>query len=118
MAKKKKTPKRFPMDAEASRARKRVLGRKYATIRELAEALIQLRHHTYEDRSVGYAYADIHAMILRKLPRVTINGPHHGKPTKMPIKELHEIACDLNRNGVKLPLRPRRKKPVNKSKKD
>jgi hypothetical protein len=39
---------------------------------------------------------------------VTRNGPHRGRVTKMPFKELQEFACELNRRGVRLPFRPRR----------
>ena len=67
----------------------------------------------YSDQGRFYD-GDIHDAILRKFPKVTNNGPHRGKPTKMPIKELHEIACELNRNGVKLPFRPRRKTSTKK----
>ena len=52
---------------------------------------------------------EIHALILRKFPIVKTSGPHKGKPTKMSFKELQAITGELNRNGVKLPFRPRRK---------
>lgn len=95
---------------ECRRVQRRVVGRQYTTIREYAIALIQLVHHRDADgRDIGFDYGMIHAAILRKFPTVKSDGPHKGKPTKMPFKELHEIACELNRNGVKLPFRPRRK---------
>jgi hypothetical protein len=98
------------MAPEHRLARRRALARKYSTIREFATVLIQLvRHRDVDGRDIGFDYGDIHDAILRKFPKVTNNGPHRGKPTKMPIKELHEIACELNRNAVKLPFRPRRK---------
>jgi hypothetical protein len=101
---------KIPMASEYRLARRRALMRQYNTIREFATVLIQLVRHQDEDgRDIGFDYGDIHDAILRKFPKVTNNGPHRGKPTKMPIKELHEIACELNRNGVKLPFRPRRK---------
>ena len=103
-------PIKVPMTPEARLARRRVLARKFETIREFATELIKLVHHKDEDgRSIGFDYTDIHDAILRKFPTVSSKGPHRGHPTKMPIKELHEIACELNRNGVKLPFRPRRK---------
>jgi hypothetical protein len=95
-----------PMTPEYRQARRYALRRKYNTIREFATALIQLVHHKDADgHDIGFDYD----AILRKFPKVTNNGPHRGKPTKMPIKELQEIACELNRQGVKLPFRPRRK---------
>lgn len=101
---------KVPMTPEARLARRRVLKRKFKTIREFAAELIKLEHHRDDDgRRIGFDYTDIHETILRKFPIVSIKGPHEGRPTKMPIKELHEIACELNRNGVKLPFRPRRK---------
>ena len=38
-----------------------------------------------------------------------ISGRHTGRPSRITMKELHELAHELNINGVKLPLRPRRK---------
>ena len=100
----------LPVTPEFDRARRRVLKRTYKTIRELATELIKLvRHRDADGRDIGYDYGYIHEAVLRKFPTVKNNGPHKGRPTKMPIKELHEIACELNRNGVKLPFRPRRK---------
>lgn len=110
-------PVKVPMAPEHRLARRRALARKYNTIREFATVLIQLVRHRDEDRrDIGFDYGDIHDAILRKFPTVKSNGPHRGRPTKMPIKELHEIACELNRNGVKLPFRPRRR-TSNKAKK-
>jgi hypothetical protein len=88
---------------------------KYKTIQEYAQKLIQLVHFRDEDgRDIGYDYGLIHAAILRKFPIVKSTGPHKGKPTKMPYKELWEISCELNRNGVKLPFRPRRRNSAKK----
>jgi hypothetical protein len=96
-------------------ARRRALAHRYSTIREFATVLIQLVRHRDEDgRDVGFDYGDIHDAILRKFPTVKSYGPHRGRPTKMPIKELQELACELNRNGVKLPFRPRRKTSAKK----
>ena len=101
---------RVPMSSQARLSRRRVVERKYSTIREFATELIKLvRHKDADGRAIGFDYAEIHDAILRKFPTVRINGPHRGHPTKMPIKELHEIACELNRQGVILPFRPRRR---------
>ena len=109
---------KIQMAPEHRLARRRALARKYTTIREFATVLIQLvRHRDVDGRDIGFDYGDIHDSILRKFPKVTNNGPHRGNPTKMPIKELHEIACELNRNGVKLPFRPRRKASKSSKKK-
>jgi len=100
----------LPVTPEFDRARRLVLRRTYATIREFATELIKLvRHRDADGRDIGFDYGYIHAAVLRKFPTVKNNGPHKGKVTKMPIKELHEIACELNLNGVQLPFRPRRK---------
>ena len=112
-----KPRRKVPMDANCRRARARALVHTYASIKEFATKLIQLVHHRDPDgRDIGFDYGDIHATILRKFPTVESKGPHSGRPTKMPIKELHEIACELNRNGVKLPFRPRRKTSKSKKK--
>jgi hypothetical protein len=84
--------------------------RRYDTIQEYAETLIQLVHYRDDDgRDIGYDYGYIRDAILRKFPTVKLRGPHLGKQTRMPYKELWEISCELNRKGVKLPFRPRRK---------
>lgn len=92
----------------------------YRTIREYAMALIQLVRYRDEDgRDIGFDYEYIREEVLQKFPRVTCNGPHKGRLTKMPYKELQEFAGDLNRQGVRLPFRPfrPRRKPPNRSKK-
>ena len=87
-----------------------VRNKSYVTIRAFAEALIQLvREYDQDGRGIGFDYETIRAEILRRFPIITRNGPHRGKRTKMPYKELQELSCDLNRRGVKLPFRPRRK---------
>jgi hypothetical protein len=102
---------------EYALARRRALSRKYDTIREFAIVLIQLKHHKDDDgRDIGFDYAYILEQILRKFPTVKSSGPHRGRPTKMTVKELHEIAWELNRNGVKLPFRPRRRTSSKKDK--
>ena len=90
--------------------RKRTLRRGYVTIHDFAIALICLVHHKDADgREIGYDYGWIHQHIMQKFPHVTSSGPHKGKPTKMPFKELQKVTGELNRKGVKLPFRPRRK---------
>lgn len=87
-----------------------VVHRRYDTIREYAEELIQLVHCVDSDgRLIGFDYGYVRKMVLRKFPTVPRNGPHKGRPTKMPFKELQEFACELNRQGIRLPFRPRRK---------
>lgn len=99
-----------PKDSVLRTRWKSALGKNYFTIREYAEALIQLVHrHDDDKRDIGFDYEYIRDAILRKFPVVPRNGPHKGKPTKMPYKELQEFACELNRQGVRLPFRPRRK---------
>lgn len=99
-----------PKDPTLRRIWRNVTQKNYATIREYAETLIRLVHERDSDgRDIGYDYKTIREYILRKFPRVTRNGPHKGRPTKMPYKELQEFACELNRQGIRLPFRPRRK---------
>lgn len=98
------------MTADQRRKWKSVLARKYDTIREYAEELIKLVHFTdADDREIGFDYAYIRGAVMTKFPKVTRNGPHCGQTTKMPYKELQEFACELNRQGIRLPFRPRRK---------
>jgi len=105
----KKTVK-IKMAPEYALARRSAFARNYATIRGYAIVLIQLVHYKDDDgRDIGFDYPYILDHILRKFPKVVSSGPHRGRPTKMTVKELHEIAWELNRNSVKLPFRPRRK---------
>lgn len=90
--------------------REALRGRVFYSIREYAEALIQLVAYRDPDgRPIGFDYGYIRSEVLKKYPIVPRNGPHKGKATKMPFKELQEFACELNRQGVRLPFRPRRK---------
>ena len=88
--------------------------KRYRNIREYAVELI-LRVDRIEilpdgrERLVGFDYERIRQFVLKKFPTVTYSGPHKGEPTKMTYKELHEIACVLNREHVRLPVRPRRR---------
>lgn len=105
-----------PMSPELRTRWKSVLSKKYFTIREYAEALIQLVHFRDSDgRDIGFDYLYIRNTVLSKFPTVPRNGPHKGRTTKMPYKELQEFACELNRRGVRLPFRPRRKAKMEKS---
>lgn len=82
----------------------------YRTIREYAtELILRVDRIDVHGRFIGFDYEHIRAAILAKFPVVTYPGPHRGKPTRMTYKELHEMACGLNRDGVRLPVRPRRK---------
>lgn len=84
--------------------------RSYSTIRQYAEALVQCVQFSDDDgRDIGYDYGYIRKAVLKKFPVVTCNGPHRGRPTKMSYKELQGFVYDLNRRGVRLPFRPRRK---------
>jgi hypothetical protein len=99
-----------PADSALHKQWLSVRARGYATIRKYAEALIVLvRERDADGRDIGFDYKAIRDDILRKFPTVTRNGPHKGRPTKMTYKELQEFACELNREGVRLPFRPRRK---------
>lgn len=80
------------------------------TIHEFARTLVRLVHYFDEDhREIGYDYEYIRDAILRRYPQVRVGGPHKGRATKMPYKELQKVTGELNREGVKLPFRPRRK---------
>jgi hypothetical protein len=108
---------KIKMAPEHALARRRAFARNYATIRGYAIELIKLVHYRDADkRDIGFDYPYILDHILRKFPKVVSSGPHQGQPTKMTVKELHEIAWELNRNGVKLPFRPRRKSISKKDK--
>lgn len=105
-----------PMTPEQRKKWKSALGRKYETIRAYAETLIQLVRFTDADgREIGFDYAYIRGAILKKFPTVKRNGRHKGRKTRMPYKELQEFACELNRRGIRLPFRPRRKAKMEKS---
>lgn len=82
----------------------------YKTIREFAiELILRVDKIDRGDRFIGFDYEAIRGFILEKFPVVKYPGPHRGKPTRMTYKELHEISCCLNQDGVRLPVRPRRK---------
>jgi hypothetical protein len=109
--------KQLPPDPTLRAARSRVLRAHYPTIHDFAIALVKLIHHRDVDgREIGYDYGFIHRAILRKFPIITSKGPHRGKPTRMPYKELQKVTGELNREGVKLPFRPRRKSKKSKKK--
>lgn len=86
---------------------------RYATIREYAIALIRYVDHQDDDgRDVGFDYGRIRNMVVKKFPTVTYGGPHKGRPTQMPYKELLEMVRVLNLKGIRLPVRPRRQRVV------
>jgi hypothetical protein len=88
--------------------------RKYATIRQYAMALLLVEAgHDDDGRRVGLDYITIYELIKKKFPIVTYSGPHKGQPMRMTYKQLRWIATEMNRDGVVLPVRPRRR---NKSK--
>ncbi len=103
-------PKDMPTDL-ARKWRSIMFGhRPSETIHDFAAALVQLVHvHDADGRDIGFDYEYIREAILRRFPKVKVGGPHKGQPTKMPYKELQKITGELNRKGVKLPFRPRRK---------
>jgi len=94
-----------------------VAQRKFATIRECAIALLLVEHTVDDDgRKVGLDYDVIREFIKKKFPVITYNGPHKGKPMRMSFKKLRWIATELNREGARLPVRPRVKKKNSKVK--
>jgi hypothetical protein len=91
-------------------ARRRMNKTKYTSISQYTEDLIKVAHHKDEDgREIGLDYDQIRVAVLQRFPKVLTRGPHQGKRTKLSVKEIIAKACDLNRNGVRLPFRPRRK---------
>jgi hypothetical protein len=85
--------------------------RQYDTIHEFAATMVQLVHYRDPDgRDIGFDYEYIRNAIIARFPIVTVRGPHKGQPTKMPYKELQKITGELNRKGIRLPFRPRRRK--------
>jgi hypothetical protein len=102
-------PVKIERPPEFERERRSVCHRRYRTIRAYAEELFKLRDYRENGRDIGFDYGYIRDAILRKFPTVTMEGPHRGKPTKIAFKEMQAIVSGLNRSGVKLPFRPRRK---------
>jgi hypothetical protein len=91
------------------RRREREREQRPDSIRTFAAELIKIVDHTDQDgREWGLSYDVIRDRILRKFPTVKSGGPHQGKPTVAGFDVLHEIAWALKRDGIKLPLRPRR----------
>ena len=109
----------LPTDPALARVWRSVMfgHRKSETIHEFACRLVQLVHYKDADgREIGFDYEYIRDAILRRFPKVKVGGPHKGRATKMPYKELQKMTGELNRQGVKLPFRPRRKTNTKKSK--
>jgi hypothetical protein len=102
----------IPADQALARTWRSVMfgHRKSETIHEFACRLVRLVHYKDADgREIGYDYEYIREAILRRYPKVRVGGPHKGRTTKMPYKELQKVTGELNRQGIKLPFRPRRK---------
>jgi hypothetical protein len=94
--------------SELDRMRKR----QYVSIREYTIDLIKIVHHRDPDgRAIGLDYGEIRELVVKRFPVVVSVGPHKGHVTKISFKEIITISCELNRDGVKLPFRPRRKAP-------
>jgi hypothetical protein len=67
-----------PLVPELKSKWREVHRRPYATIREYAEALLQLVHHRDADgRAIGFDYKYIRDAILKKYPTVPLKGPEH-----------------------------------------
>lgn len=103
----------LPKEMEPSLARewrKAMFGHRPAeTIHEFAQRMVRLVHYKDGDgREIGFDYEYIRLAILRRFPKVKTNGPHKGRQTKMPYKELQKVTSELNRKGIPLPFRPRR----------
>lgn len=91
--------------------------RRFKTIREYAAALLLVERMVDADgRKIGLDYVTIYEHIKKKFPVVTYSGPHKGRPMRMTYKQLRWIATELNREGVVLPVRPRRRLHQKKSK--
>jgi hypothetical protein len=98
-------------DAKAEKKAEASLShRDYENIRQYARALLLFVCEQKDGHSFGLDYGMILRLVLKKFPVVTYPGPHRGRPTKISLKELGKIACDLNRDAVKLPFRHRARK--------
>lgn len=96
--------------SEYKKARRRMNVIDYNSISQFTEDLIKIAHHKDEDgREIGLDYDQIREAVLARFPKVLTRGPHQGNKTRLSVKEIIAKACDLNRNGVRLPFRPRRK---------
>lgn len=65
-----------------------------------------------EGRFVGLSYDKILRKVRSAFPIITYNGPHKGKPIKMSVKQLREIAYSMQSEDrtLRLPVRPRSKR--------
>lgn len=101
---------------EYKNACKRMNKTAYTSIAQFTEDLIKIAHHKDEDgRDIGLDYDQIREAVLARFPKVLTRGPHQGKKTRLSVKEIIAKACDLNRDGIRLPFRPRRKSSAAKS---
>lgn len=86
------------------------MARKFASVKEYAIHLMVTVADTDEDgRFVGLTYKEILKRIRRRFPTITYSGPHKGKPIRMTVKQLREIAYALQstKRNLRLPVRPR-----------
>ena len=105
------------VDASTKPVRRPYPKRRYKSMLAYAiDLLLRVDHVDEHGREIGFDYEQIRRQILRKFPVVTHNGPHKGKPSKMPLGRGHgshgsnggslwDIARILNREGVRLPAR-------------
>lgn len=88
----------------------KTLAQRYKTVKGYAVALIlQSTGTDYEGRNVGLSYREILRRLHRTFPVITYNGPHKGRPIKMTVKQLREIAYTMQSEdrSLRLPVRPR-----------
>jgi|SRR6185369_8766432 len=82
----------------------------YTTVKDYAKHLMLKIVDTDDDgRFVGLSYGQILQRIRTKFPTITYNGPHKGRPIKMTVKQLREIAYTMQSvdRTLRLPVRPR-----------
>lgn len=70
-------------------------------------------------RPVGYTYEQILEMVHQRFPIITNPGPHQGRPIRMTVKQLREIAYSLqgSNRSLRFPIRPRSPRGPRKEKK-
>ena len=83
---------------------------KFSCIRDCAiQWIFRVDRRDDDGRLIGFDYDYIRQQVRRAYPVVTYGGPYKGQPTKIPYRELQELVQAANREGIRLPLRPRRK---------
>lgn len=91
-------------------AKRKTVSQRFGTAKRYAIHLVLKEVSRDEDgRRVGLSYAEILSRVRRVFPIITYNGPHKGKPIKMTIKQLREIAYTMQSEdrNLRLPVRPR-----------